>query len=253
MTTSLRSAILSILPSSARRSETTNGSTSRAAASSSVTPSATNPVRPPQPGCQPLRFLRAPVQIIRADLAPYIALNVLMYRLLLAGMAAGMLFTDLHAARLTSTGRSTWSCRCPNAWLFAATILAVNTLTVGLASILVPSMIVPFAGILICAYRAFTGLTLAPADETSAITPIPHLLTLALEFQAYILLVLSSYLLGKSWLRPRNIDAQNRRRGYVLGLRRMGWLSLPALALLIVGAIYEAFSLIYLVPRLIAG
>jgi hypothetical protein len=114
--------------------------------------------------------------------------------------------------------------------------------------------IAPFAGIAVFAYRTLTiGLTLAPADETGWVALIPHTLTILIELQAYILLVLGAYLLGKYWLRPTTIGAGNRRQGYVRGLQQVGWLSLPALTLFVVGAVYEAFSLRYLVPVLIHG
>lgn len=76
---------------------------------------------------------------------------------------------------------------------------------------------------------------------------IPHSLTLVIEFQAYVLLLLGAYLLGRHWLFPRTIGAKNRRQGYVRGLQRIGLLALPALALLIVGAVWEAYSLRYFV------
>ena len=103
-------------------------------------------------------------------------------------------------------------------------------------------------------HEGFTiGLTLAPADENGWVFLIPHSLTYLIEFQAYILLVLGAYLLGRSWLRPRIIGAWNRRQGYVRGLQQVGRLSLPALGLFVIGAIYEAFSLRYLVPLLVQG
>ncbi|WP_205869371.1 hypothetical protein [Mycobacterium colombiense] len=45
-------------------------------------------------------------------------------------------------------------------------------------------------------------------------------------------------------------DRKNRRQGYLRGLQYLGWLALPALALLVVGAVYEAFSLRYFVHPL---
>ena len=82
-------------------------------------------------------------------------------------------------------------------------------------------------------------------------TWIPHSLTALIEFQAYALLMFGAYILGRSWVRPATIGVQNRRQGYVRGLQQLGWLSLSALPLFIVGAIWEAFSLGYLVPPLI--
>lgn len=99
-------------------------------------------------------------------------------------------------------------------------------------------------------------MILAPVDETTALVLIPHSLTVVLEFQAYVLLLLGAYLLGRSWLWPGSVEERagitRRREGYVHGLRHIGRLAPPALALLVIGALYEAFSLRYLVPLLLA-
>lgn len=138
-----------------------------------------------------------------------------------------------------------------NPWLFALTILAVNTLRMSVLTIVGPSLIVPFAGIGLFAYWTLTtGMTLVPQNDIGWVALIPHSLTIIVEFQAYLLLLLGVYLLGRSWLSPRTVGAENRRQGYRRGLQDLGWLALPALVLLIVGAIYEAFSLRYLVHPL---
>ncbi len=137
-------------------------------------------------------------------------------------------------------------------WLFALTILAVNTLKMGALTIVAPSMIVPLAGIALFGYWALTtGMTLVPQTDIGWVALLPHSLTLIVEFQAYLLLLLGVYLLGTYWLRPRTVGAGNRRQGYRRGLRELGWLTLPALALLVIGAIYEAFSLRYVVHPLV--
>ena len=138
-----------------------------------------------------------------------------------------------------------------NPWLFSLTILGVNV-TTGALSIVIPSLIVPFAGIAIFAYKAFTlGLAMAPTTKIVAVALIPHSLTALIEFQAYALLMFGAYILGRSWVRPATIGARNRRQGYVRGLQQLGWLSLSTLPLFIVGAIWEALSLGYLVHPLI--
>ncbi len=198
-------------------------------------------------------LFRTPVRVIRTNLRAYLVLNAAVYGLMLAGFALALVFPALSAWRrsiLDANGTTDLVLSLlETPWLFALTILGVNTLTVGAAQILLPSMIVPFAGLAIFAYRAFVlGLALAPADRTGWIAFIPHSLTVLIEFQAYVLLVLGAYLIGRSWLRPRTVGAENRRQGYVRGLKLAGWVSLPALGLLVIGAIYEAFSLRYLVP-----
>lgn len=57
--------------------------------------------------------------------------------------------------------------------------------------------------------------------------------------------------LGQLFSGPDGGGPLNRRQGYVRGLQQVGRLSFPALVLLVVGAIYEVFSLIYLVPVLV--
>ncbi|MEH2381508.1 MAG: hypothetical protein V7K27_21910 [Nostoc sp.] len=44
-----------------------------------------------------------------------------------------------------------------------------------------------------------------------------------------------AYILGRSWVSPAIISTRNRRQGYVRGLQQLGWLSLTALPLFIVG------------------
>jgi hypothetical protein len=129
-------------------------------------------------------------------------------------------------------------------WLFALTILGVNVFRIGVASIVLPSMVVPFLGIPVTAYWALTtGMAIAPTGAGGWVTLIPHSLTLIIEFQAYIFLMLGAYILGRSWVRPQSAGAVTHRRGYVSGLRNLGRLAVPAGAMLIVGALWEAFSL----------
>lgn len=198
---------------------------------------------------------RRPFHIIRANGRAYLALNALAYGLCGVGFVVGLCFPHLNEAqvtRLNDDGTTDLVRSLINSpWLFALTILAVNTLKMGAATIVLPSMIVPFAGIPLFAYWSVTtGITLVPASDIGWVALIPHSVTVVLEFQAYVLFLLGTYLLGRSWIRPHTVDAGNRRRGYVYGLRQLGWLSLAGAALLVIGALYEAFSLRYLVHPL---
>lgn len=201
-----------------------------------------------------IRLLRKPFQIIRANFRAYLIINTIVYGLVITGMAAAMVFPNLGATQVAiqedngtaDLVRSLFN----NPWLFSLTILGVN-LTTGALWIVLPSLIVPFAGIALFAYKTFTlGLAMAPTTEIMAVALIPHLLTILIELQAYALLMFGAYILGRSWVRPATIGARNHRQGYVRGLQQLGWLSLSTLPLFIVGAIWEAFSLRYLVPPL---
>ncbi len=204
----------------------------------------------PNYGVKHMRFLHKPFQIIRANFRAYLIINAIVYGSFVAGLVAAMVFPNLGATQVATledngTGDLVRSL-VNNPWLFALTILGVNVIRVGVLSILLPSLIVPFAGIAIFAYKAFTiGLGLASTTAIVAVW-IPHSLTLIIEFQAYALLMFGAYILGQSWLRPATIGARSHRQGYVRGLQQLGWLSLAALPLFIVGAIWEAFSLHYL-------
>lgn len=205
-----------------------------------------------------MRLFRRALQTIQANRRAYLALNVILYGSVLVGFGAGLLFPGLTAAQTESFegGGQADLVRSllENPWLFALVILANNALRFALLNLVLPSMIVPFAGIAWCVYTLFpVGLMLAPVDRDGWLVLIPHSLTVVMEIQAYVLLALGLYLLGRAWIWPRTVDAENRRQAYVRGLRQLGVLSLPALALLVVFALYESFSIVYLVPLLTEG
>lgn len=205
-----------------------------------------------------MRLFRHVVQTVQANRRAYLVLNAILYGAVLLGFGAGLLFPGLTAAQMDSfeaggTGDLIRSL-LENPWLFALAILANNALRAGLLNLVLPSMIVPFAGIVWYVYSLFTvGLLLAPVNRDGWLTLIPHSLTVVMEVQAYVLLSLGVYLLGRAWIWPRTVGAGNRRQAYVHGLRQLGLLSLPALALLVVFALYESFSIVYLVPLLTKG
>jgi len=197
-----------------------------------------------------IRFWQRPFQTIRQNLRVYLILNVAAYGLFLVGFVIGIFFPELHAAQATGlendgTGELVrWLVNTPP--LFALAIFGVNVFRLSLLTIILPSLVVPFAGLAFFAYWVVqTGITIAPTSAEAWVQFIPHSLTLVIELQAYILLLLGAYLLGRSWLFPHTVDAKNRRQGYVRGLRNIGLLALPALVLLIIGAVWEAYSLRY--------
>lgn len=193
---------------------------------------------------------RRPFRVIRNNARVYLIINAAAYGLFVVGFVIGLLFPDLHAARaaaLEADGTGELVGRLfSEPPLFALAIFGVNLFQLSLLTIVGPSVIVPFAGLAFFAYWAVeTGITLTPTSPEGWVWMIPHSLTLIIEFQAYVLLLLGAYLLGRDWLFPRIVGAKNRRQGYVGGLRRIGLLALPALALLVIGAVWEAYSLRY--------
>ncbi|WP_208300603.1 hypothetical protein [Mycobacterium sp. DL592] len=129
-----------------------------------------------------------PFRIIAENAKAYRAANVAVYGTLLAGFGVGLAFPKLSQAqhrRLQDDGTADLvQSLIANPWLFALTILAVNTLKMGALTIVAPSLIVPFAGIAFFAYWALaTGMTLVPAQDIGWVALIPHSLTVIVELQ----------------------------------------------------------------------
>ncbi len=197
----------------------------------------------------------SPIRILAENAGVYVIANAATYGIFLIGFGLGLAFPHLSQAqhaRLEGDGTGDLvRSLIANPWLFALTILAVNTFKMGLLTIVAPSLIVPFSGIVLFAYWDLTtGMTLVPASDIGWVALIPHSLTLIVELQAYLLLLSGVFLLGKYVVRPGTVGVERRREGYLRGLRDLGRLALPALILLVLGAIYEAFSLRYFVHPL---
>lgn len=199
--------------------------------------------------------LRHPFRIIRSHLRAYLVINLAAYGLVILGMVIGLVFPDLNAARSAAleddgTGALVRDL-VSTPPLFALAILAVNIVRLGALTIILPSLVVPFSGLALFAFWALqTGITLAPASAEAAVALIPHSLTIIIEIQAYVVLALGAFLIGRYWIDPRTVDASRRRAAYARGLQHIGVLALPALALLLIGALWEAYSLRYLVHPL---
>ncbi|MFI6393137.1 stage II sporulation protein M [Nonomuraea sp. NPDC050540] len=205
-----------------------------------------------------MNLLRRPFQIIRADPRAYLLINALAYGTLLLGMALALMFPDLHAARTSSFvdgGQGALvDAVIGSPWVFGATIFLVNVFATALPLIVLPSLVIPFAGLVVFVIKTIDiGILLAPVDRTSALILIPHSLTMLIEFQAYALVMFGAYLLGRSWLRPATVGATTRRQAYVRGLSRLGRLWLAALALFVIGAVYEAVEIYFLVPLVLGA
>ncbi|MEU4450760.1 hypothetical protein AB0F44_05485 [Nocardioides sp. NPDC023903] len=202
------------------------------------------------------KTLSGPLALFRQHARAYAYLNLMAYGLVVAGMVLGVLRPELNAMLTGSMDESGETglvvSLLARPWLFALVILGVNLGKVALGFITLPSMIVPFAGIPVFAYWVLTtGIVLAPVDHLTAMTLIPHSVTMVIELQAYVLLLLGAYVLGLAWIRPASVGVTARRRAWVRGLRLFGWMWVPALVLFVVGAVYEAYSLRYFLPLLI--
>lgn len=124
----------------------------------------------------------------------------------------------------------------------------VNLLLGSFASVTLPSLIIPFSGILVGSYRAILwGLLLSPANPDLRMVMIPHSITLVLEGQAYILTMLAAYIQGRAFLWPKSVGLESRAKGYLEGLKRTGKLYLLILLTLAIAAIYEVVEVVIMV------
>jgi hypothetical protein len=191
----------------------------------------------------------------------YVALNVVYYGLVVCGMVYVAFNPSLQQSLLEAVGgefsgegllSAVGEAYAGGQILTAIVLTFVVNLVVGSGlSVTLPSLVIPFSGLLMGAYRALMwGLMLSPTTAELRTIMIPHSLTLILEGQAYILAMLAAYVQGRAFLWPRTVDAPTRRQGYVQGVRFSARLYLLVILLLAVAAVYEAVEATLLVSWL---
>ena len=211
-----------------------------------------------------MRTFRTASAIVRENRRAYLTLNLAYYGLVALAMGTAALEPRLHL-RLTEwigqgireggLGPILRLYTSGNVAAAAAGTLAVNLLVGSLASITLPSIVVPFSGLLVAGVRAILwGLIFAP-DSLSVgpgqlISGVLIVLVLILEGQGYILTMLAAYDQGRAWLRPATVGAVSRRAGYTAGLRRTLNLYLLIVVTLALAGLVEAVAAILIIPRL---
>jgi hypothetical protein len=138
-----------------------------------------------------------------------------------------------------------------------ALTFTINFFVASLASISLPSLIVPFSGFLVAVLRAIMwGLIFAPTSlpTTGASVGAGLLvaLLLLLEGQGYVLAMLAAYAQGRAFLFPKQVGATGHAQGYWIGVKQALQIYLLVALVLIVAAIYEVSIAVWLLPRLVA-
>jgi hypothetical protein len=131
-------------------------------------------------------------------------------------------------------------------YFFSAIALTfiTNVLVGSFVSITLPSLVIPFAGLLIAAWRALVwGLIFSPpalpTDGRQLLMGVLVVGLLILEGQGYVLAMLAAILQGKAFLRPSAVHAVNHWQGYLIGLKETASLYLLVVIVLAVAAVYE--------------
>jgi hypothetical protein len=187
----------------------------------------------------------------------YIILNVLYYGLVVVFMIYVAFNRPLQDELLESIGEAFMTgplsfvgSAYVNTKVLAAigATFFVNLLVGSFGTITLPSLVIPFSGILVGFYRAVLwGLILSPAHPDLRLVMIPHSVTLILEGQAYILTMLAAYIQGKSFLWPKTVGLERRGRGYLEGLKRTGKMYVLVLLTLLIAAIYEVIEVVIMI------
>lgn len=205
-------------------------------------------------------FLKG-LEIIKENRRAYIIINIVYYGL----VAVGMVYVAFHPAvqqtLLQTTGQALLEGplkSVSSAYMGAKVLPAIaltfliNLVMGSMLSITLPSLVIPFSGLLMGVYRALLwGLILSPANPGLRLLMIPHTITLILEGQAYILALLAAFVQGKCFVMPKGVGAASAWQGYKEGLKRTGWMYVLIIAVLLIAAIYEALEVILMAKLLV--
>jgi len=202
-------------------------------------------------------LLKSAWGLVQENRRAYITLNILYYSLVLIFMVYVAFNRPLQDELLKSVGASFMTGPLSfvgNAYFNAKVLTAigatffVNLFVGSIGTITLPSLVIPFSGVLIGFYRAaLWGLILSPAHPDLRLIMIPHSLTLILEGQAYILTMLAAYIQGKAFLWPKSVGLERRGQGYLEGVKRTGKIYLLVLLTLLIAAVYEVIEVIIMI------
>ncbi len=214
-----------------------------------------------------MRQFKAAIGLVRASRRAYLACNLVYYGLVVGAMGAATLDRGLQQAVVDAVQRSLDAgglapiarvYASGNIPLAAGMTFAVNLLVGSFGSITLPSLIVPFGGLLVAMFRAVMwGLIFAPptlqVTAGELVAGVLVALVVALEGQAYVLTMLAAYRHGRAWLWPASSGAADRRSGYREGLRQAASLYLLVIIVLAIAGLVEAGAAIGLMPGLMGA
>ena len=200
-----------------------------------------------------MKRIATPLKVISEFRRPFIGVNVAYFALI----ACGILYTSIDpsfrqrfwqliegafsAGPLSALPAAAGSGQLA---LLALMIFGFNLLLGSLAVITLPSLVIPFSGLLVGAYRAFLwGMLAPPATGWSVdlvVSSVPFLVLVLLEGEGYVLAMLAAFLHGRAFVFPQSVGASTHRQGYREGVRLTLRLYILVAFILAVAAIYEA-------------
>lgn len=204
-----------------------------------------------------MNLIKSAWEIVKNDRRAYIVLNVLYYSLVVVFMVYAAFNPEIQKTLMDAVGATFMTGPLSfigkayvNAEVLRAILLTffINLVVGSFGSITLPSLIVPFSGLLIGIYRAaMWGLILSPASPDLRLVMIPHSITLLIEGQAYILTMLAAYIQGRYFVWPHTVGLKSHWKGYVEGVKLSARLYVLVILTLVVAAVYEVIEVVLMV------
>ncbi len=207
-----------------------------------------------------MKLVRNALAVINEHKRAFIAINVVFYGLFVITMGVAAVFPHLqesmHQKAIEEVDGAGIAGVVDSAYVdgnvpaAAALTFLVNLLIGVFLTITAPSFVIPFFGIAFAIYRVVQwGMLFSPVGFEVGVL-IPHMLTLIVEGQAYVVAALAVWVHGRMFLQPRRSGLPSRWAGYKAGVVATVRLYPLIIVLLVIGAIYEAIEVIYFIPLL---
>jgi hypothetical protein len=195
--------------------------------------------------------------ILRKDWKLFLAVNVLYFGTLLIGAVIAFIIpstqdavlavflAQLKSGTLSPVGQAYGSGNILNA---AASTFANNLIYGTLWGITLPSLLFPPYGLAIGCLRSLTwGIAfIVPHGHMTLKVILPHLLTLLIEGEAYVIAIFGCLRQIEGLLWPHRLGEASRLGGYLRAVSDNIRLLIPVTVMLAIGALYEAFELLYI-------
>jgi hypothetical protein len=133
-------------------------------------------------------------------------------------------------------------------------IFAINLVGATFLAITLPSLIIPFSGLLLFALRAVLwGILFAPEldgalDTQAVLAGLGVMVLVVLEGEGYILGALGAFIQGRALFKPSSVGASRPLQGYWYGIKEQFKLYLLIIPVLLIAAVYEVALLRFSVP-----
>ena len=170
-----------------------------------------------------MKAIQSALNILGESRRAYVTLNLVYYGLVVCGMVFTAFNRSVQHELLAAVGNALTQgplASVGSAYTTGQTVLAIaltfaiNLVVASFISITLPSLIVPFSGLLVGLMRAVTwGLlfsppTLAVSGREAAMGLLIAIL-LVLEGQGYVLAMLAAWVQGRAFLSPQSVGAAN--------------------------------------------